>query len=291
MPRLDATIYDPAFLGRSRSCHRAMPVGDTMMLVGAGMIDKSGQTADATEHTSPFWSSVVILHGRGHYSDSTGIIRDLRPGMVLHRFPDRVHTTTIDPDSNWREVFLVPGAQVLATMEAFDLIRRDQPVQLAEPDRPWVAWLLNTIERIGHADESHLPAIALDLGRALAELLSSSAHGDASFRHRACRELTRDPTARESLTVVAARLSLSEDSFRKRFRTACGISPGHYRIQQRIDRAVTLLQSGNRTVTQVAEMLGYPSPFAFSTQFTRLTGCPPSALLGRKASASLTTAR
>lgn len=50
-----------------------------------------------------------------------------------------------------------------------------------------------------------------------------------------------------------------------------------YLLEWRMAIARDLLRRENPAMAEVAERVGYQSASAFTTAFTRLTGCPPSA--------------
>jgi AraC family transcriptional regulator of arabinose operon len=279
MPHPQGRIPDPVARLAVRSRYRTLGSAGGDHLIGAGVLDKSGDVVDAANHTSPFWSCVVVLRGRASYRDSLGIARELGPGSLLHRFTDRRHDMRIDPGSRYREVFLVPGRAVLDVLLALELVDPLQPVVRVSPDQPWLAWADRLIDQLPDADEAELAPLALDMGSRIGALLAAGGQERdpaQGFRAVACRELLRDITAREPLAAVAGRLGLGAQAFARRFRAVVGQSPGQYRIRRRIDRARDLLASGGRTVAEVAALLGYPSPFAFSRQFTAVAGSPPS---------------
>lgn len=78
-----------------------------------------------------------------------------------------------------------------------------------------------------------------------------------------------------TLTEIAEQCGMSYPTFRRQFTKCYGISPGQYRIQKRIDAAIRWLKCGV-SVTETAELLGYPDVYTFSHQFTSLVGLPPS---------------
>lgn len=79
-----------------------------------------------------------------------------------------------------------------------------------------------------------------------------------------------------------ARLAhLSERRFRQVFRDYTGSSPKTYYDNLRLALARDFLQQGLYTVAEVADRLGYSSPFHFSRVFSRRYGQPPSSILRR----------
>ena len=82
----------------------------------------------------------------------------------------------------------------------------------------------------------------------------------------------------DSITIedLARHVHYSRTYITVQFKTATGMSIMDYVEQQRILRAKELLLRGNRTVTQIAEDLGYSSLQYFSRRFRKAVGCAPS---------------
>ena len=81
-------------------------------------------------------------------------------------------------------------------------------------------------------------------------------------------------TERISLPDLAQDLDIDYRLLRREFKRAVGLSMGDFRLRQRIDRAQELLLDAS--VSEVAEALGYPTPFTFSAQFKHFCGFSPS---------------
>lgn len=64
--------------------------------------------------------------------------------------------------------------------------------------------------------------------------------------------------------------------FRKQFTEVMGVSPIAYVKKLRIEKAKEMLQSDYRTLTDVAQSLGYANLYDFSRDFKRHTGIAPS---------------
>ena len=80
-----------------------------------------------------------------------------------------------------------------------------------------------------------------------------------------------------SVDALARRLYVSRSRLCDAFRRETGQSVGAYARQLRMERACRLLEDGNRSVSEVAVLLGYPSPSAFCHAFTDFTGLSPRA--------------
>ena len=69
---------------------------------------------------------------------------------------------------------------------------------------------------------------------------------------------------------------MSEVYFRKLFKSELGISPKKYIIKLRIQKAVSLINTGYYSLKEVAEMCGYTDYKYFSVEFKGAVGCSPS---------------
>lgn len=86
-----------------------------------------------------------------------------------------------------------------------------------------------------------------------------------------------------SIDELAHRLYVSRSQLCDAFRRETGQSVAAYARRLRMERACCLLGDGDRTVSEVAVLLGYPSPSAFCHAFSDFTGMSPRAWRGRVA--------
>src|SRR5829696_8378382 len=76
--------------------------------------------------------------------------------------------------------------------------------------------------------------------------------------------------------ALARGANISAGHLSRQFRIAYGESPYSYLMTRRIERAMTLLRRGDRSVTDVCFEVGCSSLGTFSSRFTELVGVPPS---------------
>lgn len=86
-----------------------------------------------------------------------------------------------------------------------------------------------------------------------------------------------------SIDALAHRLYVSRSRLCDAFRRETGQSVGAYARRLRMERACRLLGDGDRSVSEIAVLLGYPSPSAFCHAFSDFTGMPPRAWRERAA--------
>ena len=108
----------------------------------------------------------------------------------------------------------------------------------------------------------------------------SSEQLEEALENRIMRELKGyvEDHLGEPITIedLARHVHYSRTYITVRFKAATGMSIMDYVERRRMDRARELLLEGDRTVTQIAESLGYSSLQYFSRRFSRAVGCAPS---------------
>lgn len=81
---------------------------------------------------------------------------------------------------------------------------------------------------------------------------------------------------RWSVGDMAKLVALSEAQFGRRFRLAAGQPPMRWLLDRRLSRAEWLMSTSERSLTEIAMMVGFGSPSRFSEAFTRRHGRSPS---------------
>jgi AraC-like DNA-binding protein len=92
---------------------------------------------------------------------------------------------------------------------------------------------------------------------------------------RALRLLHNNPAHPWTLEELARETYVSRALLARRFKELVGEPPMTYLTNWRLGRAVDLLEAPGATIANVADQLGYSSPFALSTAFKRVHGLSP----------------
>jgi len=92
-----------------------------------------------------------------------------------------------------------------------------------------------------------------------------------------CERIRRHPGTIVNIEELAGEMHTSPGHFCRTFRRFQGISPRAFITRTRIEAAQSLLLTSSHSVTRIAELLGYESPFYFSHQFKNKVGLSPSA--------------
>lgn len=92
---------------------------------------------------------------------------------------------------------------------------------------------------------------------------------------RALRDIHVDVARRWTVAELARTAYMSRAVFAERFAQKVGMPPMQYLLEWRMAIAKDMLRRDGPPLAEVAERVGYQSASAFSTAFTRLTGCSP----------------
>jgi AraC-like DNA-binding protein len=99
----------------------------------------------------------------------------------------------------------------------------------------------------------------------------------------ALRQIHADIARGRTVEQLARVASASRAVFAQRFTRTIGIPPMQYLLEWRVALAKDLLRTERMSTAQVADRVGYQSASAFTTAFTRLTGCAPTEFVRRPA--------
>lgn len=77
------------------------------------------------------------------------------------------------------------------------------------------------------------------------------------------------------INFLADLCNMSENTFRKKFKNALGITPIQYKNQLIMREACNLLKSENFNISETAYLLGFDTPYSFSKSFKKILGISP----------------
>lgn len=92
---------------------------------------------------------------------------------------------------------------------------------------------------------------------------------------RAIQYIGRSFSEDLSLADYAAMCMMSKYHFLRTFKRVTGQTPFEYRTRIRIENAKQMLESGDLSVAEIGEKIGFSSPAHFSTVFKKLVGVSP----------------
>lgn len=92
----------------------------------------------------------------------------------------------------------------------------------------------------------------------------------------AIRWIERNLTETISVRQIAKAVGLGPSSLRQHFLDELKVSPSAYVTRQRVEKARTLLRETERSITDIANVLGFSTSSYFTSVFRRITGQTPS---------------
>ena len=93
----------------------------------------------------------------------------------------------------------------------------------------------------------------------------------------ALRLIHAEPAKEWTVAELAQKVAMSRSAFAERFAAVVGDSPMQYLMKWRVQKAASLLRTGDAGIAEVASRVGYQSEVAFAKAFKRAMGTSPGA--------------
>ena len=171
-------------------------------------------------------------------------------------------------------------------------------------------WICASAFKLGVRDYITKPANAIELVAAVRRILREASDGSSEHtdEHDGAQPAVRAFTVRSdvsiqkvtgliqqrywdelSLSGLAREVGMSKYRLSHRFREVMGVTFRSYLTRVRLERAKTLLTSGNASITEVAQRVGFGDLPRFDKLFKRYTGITPSGYRTRGVRAATST--
>lgn len=237
--------------------------------------EKYSQKDIIFEHYGAF----LLLDGHGVYYDDEGYEFSLEPGMYVQRLPGRKHTTLVDPDGKWLEFFVCYGKKTYENMLNLGLVT-DIPVIYSGLSAQIYQKCTYLMTRFNGFSEKQAPYLYLSVQEFAIDMFQNARNTFVDSRGyrlmcEAAELLTKNGIDFMTPQKAADALGMSYEQFRKKFKAVHGISPGAYQMNVRINESKTLLLDRDKTVNEIALMLGFSDGFAYSKAFKKRCGISP----------------
>jgi AraC-like DNA-binding protein len=186
---------------------------------------------------------------------------------------------TEQPISNYWVHFTGYGAEELLSKTGLDV---SCPMTIQKNDRLAELWEQLISEALGkrYLYELNMSAILQEI------LIELSRDGNiANLRdkdpmslvmHKATEYIHKNLDAQLTVAQIARQVGLSASHFTAVFRRYAGTAPLKYIIDRRMEKASSMLESTDLTLTHIASMAGYQDPLYFSRLYRKRVGCSPS---------------
>lgn len=247
-------------------------------LLGPGCVAVRETTTPHKNRTIPRYglsSVIAITKGRSLYRISGHDIPVEAPGILIRPAGGNITHQGVSKTDCSSAYFCLTGP--LSDRLAL-LTKEELPfVYLRQPTKDLRTALLHAVETAfeNEWDSSYMLAERLTkLFRLLAKHVPVLRQGEARLCRRLERALDGDWSHPISVLEMAARLGMSRTEFYRKFRQETGMAPAEWVRHQRIMLATFYLRNGFQ-VSEVADLLHFSSPFAFSRMFKSVTGQRP----------------
>ena len=224
---------------------------------------------------------VYITAGRGVFDSAPSGQVAVEAGSVFLVFPHVWHRYRPEPETGWDEHWIECEGNLLDAAVARAKITSASPVMRVGHDDALLRCFLNIADTIKQGDAGFEAIIAmrsLEIVARILSLMKISRSSGVTTPERLIRQ--SQMKMREHLGTaidfqqLAKQLGMSYSTFRRIFKKETGRSPGEYFIQMKMNRARQLLLA-DKSIQEVADLLGFESVYYFSRLFKSRTGMSP----------------
>ncbi len=245
-------------------------------------IKRNSTGANARSPLRRFGHYVVILslEGEAEFVDEHGRSGTLRAGDLLFLFPEIAHAFGPGPGGYWSELYVILDGPLCDFWRRTGFISPDRPIVKTQQVEYWQNRLVDVLEQSGHDSSGLMEKRLMDLGSLLADLGRQVSEegipvGDRDWLSEARGLMSRATLQRPTLEQIAQQLSMSYQTFRKRFAALSGMSPARYRTKCVVMAACERLKSSDAPIKRIAQDLGFADEYHFSKRFKAVMGMSP----------------
>lgn len=227
------------------------------------------------------YQMVFITEGAGWFESG----RDRRKhrieaGTVFLLFPHVWHRYAPDRETGWVEHWIECRGSAFDRARKLGLIRPESPLLRTGLD-PDLLYCFERCHALAQRSVAGRQAALATLGLHLLALLEHAGSGGADARwqddaiQRAQLWITERYPEALNMEQLARNLNVSYSWFRHTFRDRTGLSPKQYHVQVRLQKAQEFLANTSKSLKEIADILGFDSPYHLSAQFKSYSGLAP----------------
>ncbi len=229
---------------------------------------------------------VFIVKGSGEFASKSLSNTGVNAGNAILLFPGEWHQYRPNPETGWSEYWLgFMGQDAERIMQTF--FNPEKPLLQTSHADEIMRLFDQLLHRMKHPFPGAEQVLASTIPMILAYLQAAKVqnemktHGDTGLVMEAKSRMLQSLTSRTDLSDMAQQLGMSYSKFRVLFKEQTGYAPREYENLIKLNRACDLLRSGQYSVSQIAEELGYSSIYYFSRAFKKQFGKSPRDWLDR----------
>lgn len=267
---------------------RAIPVAGSELLAAGHHSGSSADVLRAVPALGAEWTAYTLCHlhrGVGWYWSPATVKRiPLAASDSLVLYPKLEHVIQLETTEPWDLSWLTMRGALLDRLCTGGALAPAQPRHAREQGRA-MARKFEEFELLHQQVGEHAEIVLSSLALHMFALLNWGGGEPLAPAYQAQREIVRQAKtiialrieAPPSVEELAAELGMNARTFRRLFEDMEGMNPKAFIVKQRIERAKMLLTETQRTIGDIAETLGFNSPFFFARQFKWHAGMSPAA--------------
>lgn len=228
------------------------------------------------------YTFVYITDGQGTFDSEPSGEVPVETGSVFLVFPNVWHRYRPLRETGWDEYWVECEGELLEAAVRRSGMDPASPVMRVGLDDALLRCFLNIAETIKQEDPGFEPIIAmrsLEIVARIRSLLKICSAAGVTTPEKQVRQaqLKMRESLGETLDFqqLAQQLGMSYSTFRRIFKKETGRAPGEYFIEMKMNRAKQLLLA-DKSIQEVADLLGFDSIYYFSRLFKSRTGSSPS---------------
>ena len=226
---------------------------------------------DIKDRRLPDYAVVFVEKGRGILTTEQGGVQTIVGPAVFFLFPGHLHSYGPDKTTEWLERWALFRGSLVDDFRAKGFLNPSQPL-VAPVNFSEVAHAFSTLHsEMLQRDALGWASAAATVHRLVLQMATQSTAGKAADRKRQYSRIASLIEERAfsdmDFEKLAGELQISPATLRRKCVTLLGMSPKHYQLQLRIDRAKELLAATSKSIEDVARSVGYEDPFYFSRFF------------------------
>ncbi|HEY1685220.1 MAG TPA: AraC family transcriptional regulator [Tepidisphaeraceae bacterium] len=232
---------------------------------------------------------VYITDGAGTFESPAGRKQKITAGTIFLLFPNTWHRYQPNSDTGWVEHWIELKGSTIDSLRASNIISPRHPLLRVGIQMDILDLFHECRSLIQSMPTGYQPLLAIlglqILTRAIFFAANAQATPSPADTHiKRAQTLIASAIDRPlKMRQIAKQVSMGYSYFRRSFRQRTGLSPKQYHLQLRMRKAQNLLASTSLSVKEIADSLGFDTPFHLSAAFKSRLGISPTAWRARLA--------
>jgi len=225
---------------------------------------------------------IYLTSGCGQFESDCSELTRVTSGDLIVLFPGVWHRYSPDSGTGWSENWIECQGPAFDRARAQGILAPDRPVQRIG----LLPELLTAFERchdVAHLQWPNNQSLLSTMGLHILSIVhcgtglqSRAKHWIDEIVRAAQMAIMQRYHERLSMRQLASELNIGYSHFRHAFKALTGISPKQYQLHLRLRKSRDLLLNTPKTISEVADILGFDSAYHFSAQFRKHVGQAPS---------------